>query len=283
MESWKSELPFYVIGHRNPDTDAICSAIGHAALLRLTGEPLATAARCGEITQRTAWVLQEAGIEAPVLIDDVRTTAGMMCRREVVKLSPNDTFLIAYQKMLRAGVRAVPVVDDGGLVMGILRYLDLLELLVPAETEGIAVRTVMVALKNMASTLHAEIAGSPCPDAEDEENLIILVGASSQNTVEKRLLQAQAEGTIDRFLVICGDRPYVHKLAIDFGVRALLITGGYGIDPELEQLAREKNICLLLAKQDTASCTTLIRCSRTVRNVLDDGFITVSAHEPVSV
>jgi manganese-dependent inorganic pyrophosphatase len=283
MESWKSELPFYVIGHRNPDTDAICSAIGHAALLRLTGEPLATAARCGEITQRTAWVLQEAGIEAPVLIDDVRTTAGMMCRREVVKLSPNDTFLIAYQKMLRAGVRAAPVVDDGGLVMGILRYLDLLELLVPAETEGIAVRTVLVALKNMASTLHAEIAGSPCPDAEDEENLIILVGASSQNTVEKRLLQAQAEGTIDRFLVICGDRPYVHKLAIDFGVRALLITGGYGIDPELEQLAREKNICLLLAKQDTASCTTLIRCSRTVRNVLDDGFITVSAHEPVSV
>jgi manganese-dependent inorganic pyrophosphatase len=283
MESWKSELPFYVIGHRNPDTDAICSAIGHAALLRLTGEPTATAARCGEITQRTAWVLQEAGIEAPVLIDDVRTTAGMMCRREVVKLSPNDTFLIAYQKMLSAGVRAVPVVDDDGRVMGILRYLDLLELLVPAETQGIAVRTVLVALKNMASTLHAEIAGAPCPAAEDEENLIILVGASSQDTVEKRLLQAKADGTIHRFLVICGDRPYVHKLAIDFGVRALLITGGYGTDPALEQLAREKNICLLLAKQDTASCTTLIRCSRTVRNVLDDGFITVSSREPVSV
>ena len=89
MESWKSDLPFYVIGHRNPDTDAICSAIGHAALLRLTGEPRATAARCGEVTQRTAWVLQEAGLEAPELIDDVRTTAGMMCRRDVVQLSPN--------------------------------------------------------------------------------------------------------------------------------------------------------------------------------------------------
>ncbi len=283
MESWKSELPFYVIGHRNPDTDAICSAIGHAALLRLTGEPTATAARCGEITQRTAWVLQEAGIESPVLIDDVRTTAGMMCRRKVVKLSPNDTFLIAYHKMLSAGVRAVPVVDESGQVMGILRYLDLLELLVPAETQGIAVRTVLVALKNMAATLNAEIAGAPCPVAEDEENLIILVGASSQDTVEKRLLQAKEEGKIDRFLVICGDRPHVHKLAIEFGVRALLITGGYQIDSALEERAREKNICLLLAKQDTASCTTLIRCSRTVRNVLDSGFITVSSHEPVSV
>jgi manganese-dependent inorganic pyrophosphatase len=47
-------LPFYVIGHKNPDTDAICSAIGYAALLRATGEERdAVAARCGEISQRT--------------------------------------------------------------------------------------------------------------------------------------------------------------------------------------------------------------------------------------
>lgn len=283
MNAWKSELPFYVIGHRNPDTDAICSAIGHAALLRLTGEPKATAARCGELTPRTSWVLQEAGIAPPILIDDVRTTAGMMCRRNVIQVSPHDTFLTAYQKMLSSGVRAVPVVDDEGHVMGILRYLDLLELLLPAETQGLAVRTVLVALKKMACTLQAETVGAPCPDSEDEENLIILVGASSQNTVEKRLLQAQEEGTVHRFLVICGDRPYVHNLAIEFGVRALLVTGGYHIDPELEKRAAEKNICVLLAKQDTASCTTLIRCSRTVRNVLDAGFLTVNASEPVSL
>jgi len=147
MNAWRSELPFYVIGHRNPDTDAICSAIGHAALLRLTGEPSATAARCGELTPRTAWVLEQAKIEAPILIDDVRTSAGMMCRRNVVQVAPDDTFLTAYQKMLSSGVRAVPVVDDYGHVTGILRYLDLLELLLPAETQGLAVRTVLVALK----------------------------------------------------------------------------------------------------------------------------------------
>ena len=84
-------MPFFVIGHRNPDTDAICSAIGHAALLRLTGEPTARAARCGELTPRTAWVLEEAGVEPPELIDDVRTTAGMMCRRDVVHGHPRDS------------------------------------------------------------------------------------------------------------------------------------------------------------------------------------------------
>lgn len=283
MDSSKAPLPFYVIGHRNPDTDAICSAIGHAAYLRLTGEETATAARCGELSQRTAWVLEQAGIEPPILVDDVRTTVGMIAHRRVVKLSPFDTFLVAYQKMQRAGVRAAPVVDEQGRVLGILRYLDLLELLVPAETEGIAVRTVLVSLKNMAATLHAEIAGADCPSCEEEENLIILVGASTIENVESRLQQAKADGTIHRYLVICGDRPHIHKLAVDFGVRAVLITGGYQIDPSLDAYAKEKHVSLLSAKQDTASCTTLIRCSRMVRNVLQEGFITVDSNEPVSV
>jgi manganese-dependent inorganic pyrophosphatase len=283
MEAWKTELPFYVIGHRNPDTDAICSAIGHAALLRLTGEPNAIAARCGELTPRTAWVLEQAKIAPPLLIEDVRTTAGMMCRRNVIKVTPDDTFLTAYQNMLSSGVRAVPVVDDDGKVKGILRYLDLLELLLPPETEGLAVRTVRVSLTKMADTLHATTGGAELPDTEEEENLIVLVGASSQDTIDKRLRKATQDGNINRFLVICGDRPYVHRLAIDFGARALLITGGYTIDPELEKLATEKGICILFAKQDTASCTTLIRCSRTVKNVLDEGFLCVSAAEPVSI
>nr|MCU0753000.1 DHH family phosphoesterase [Akkermansiaceae bacterium] len=87
-------LPFYVIGHKNPDTDAICSAIGYAALLRSTGEERdAIAARCGEISQRTKWVLERAGFEPPTLLTDVRTNAGMISHRKVIKVTTNDTFL----------------------------------------------------------------------------------------------------------------------------------------------------------------------------------------------
>ncbi len=61
--------PTYVIGHRNPDTDAICSAIGYAELLEATRIPDAVAARCGEFNARTAWVLEKAGVPAPRLLD----------------------------------------------------------------------------------------------------------------------------------------------------------------------------------------------------------------------
>lgn len=282
MDPTRPQIPFYVIGHLNPDTDAICSAIGNAALLRVTGDPNAIAARCGEIPPRTAWVLERAGVPEPPLVNDVRTTAGMICRRDVVQVKPGDTFLAAYRRMLASGVRCVPVVEGDDEVVGILRYLDLLELLLPGDSSGLAVRTVHVSLERIAVTLQAESVGAPMPEQNLDEDLIMLVGASSQSTVDRRLKSATKEGNAGRYLVVCGDRPVVQHYAIINGARALLVTGGNGVDPQLRQLAKEKGVVLLMCSQDTASCTTLIRCSRTVRHVMVREFEYVSENEPVS-
>jgi hypothetical protein len=69
-------MPVYVIGHRNPDTDSICSAIAYAHLLRQTHLPDAVAACCGEVNPRTQFVLSRAGVEPPRLVMDVRPTLG---------------------------------------------------------------------------------------------------------------------------------------------------------------------------------------------------------------
>jgi manganese-dependent inorganic pyrophosphatase len=277
------KFPFYVIGHKNPDTDAICSAIGYAALLRQVGEePAAIAARCGEISQRTKWVLEKAGIEVPQLVTDVRTNAGMIAHRKVIKLTVSDTFLTAYRRMLAAEIRCVPVEDEDGNLCGILRYFDLLRLLLPADTQGMSVRTVHASLAHIAETLQAESVGSNGSLPEIEEDLILLVGASSQATVAKRLKQAKTEGNVHRFLVLCGDRPIVQRYAIDHGARGLLVTGGNPVTPEIVQLARSKGVYVLRCATDTASASTLIRCSRTVRHVMERHFETVSPGEPVS-
>ena len=275
--------PFYVIGHKNPDTDSICSAIGHAALLRATGEqPTAIAARCGEVSQRTAWVLERAGVAEPLLVTDVRTTVGMICHPKVIKVSVSDTFLTAYRRMLAAQIRCVPVEDEQGALCGLLRYFDLLKLLLPEDTEGLSVRTVHVSLAKLADTLQAQSLGAVLPSPEFEEDLILLVGASSQATVEKRLKLALLENNIAKFLVICGDRPIIQRHAIDRGVRALLVTGENPVSGEILAHAARHGVVLLRCHQDTASASTLIRCSRTVRHVMEQKFETVSPAEPVS-
>ncbi len=275
--------PFYVIGHKNPDTDAICSAIGYAALLRAVGEePNAIAARCGEISQRTRWVLERAKLQAPVLVTDVRVNVGLICHRNVVKVTASDTFLTAYRRMLAADIRCVPVEDSQGNLCGVLRYIHLLKLLLPADTEGLSVRTVHVSLAKLADTLEAENLAATLPSDELEEDLILLVGASSQDTVNKRLQQAVKEGNVGKFLVICGDRPIVQRYAIDHGARALLVTGNNPIAPDIISYAKSKNVVVLRCNQDTASASTLIRCSRTVRHVMETQFQTVTANEPIS-
>ncbi len=274
---------FYVIGHKNPDTDAICSAIGYAALLRAVGEePNAIAARCGEISQRTKWVLERAGLDAPQLLTDVRVNAGMICHNKIIKVNISDTFLTAYRRMLAAEIRCVPVEDDDGNLCGILRYFDLLKLLLPADTEGLSVRTVHVSLAKLADTLGAESHGAMLPSPEFEEDLILLVGASSQSSIDKRLKQAIAEDNIGKFLVICGDRPIAQRAAIDHGARALLVTGENKISPEILVYAARKGVVVLTCHQDTASASTLIRCSRTVRHVMEKDFTTVNSTEPIS-
>lgn len=275
--------PFYVIGHKNPDTDAICSAIGYAAMLRAVGEvPDAVAARCGEISQRTKWVLERAKLDAPELITDVRVNAGMICHRKIIKVNIADTFLTAYRRMLGAEIRCVPVEDEEGNLCGILRYFDLLKLLLPADTEGLSVRTIHVSLAKLADTLQAESCGAPLPASEFEEDLILLVGASSQATVDKRLKQAAQDGNVGKFLVICGDRPIVQRYAIDHGARALLVTGGNPVSAEICAYAERKGVTVLRCNQDTASASTLIRCSRTVRHVMEKNFLTVGTAEPIS-
>ncbi len=273
--------PWYVLGHKNPDADAICAAIGHAAYLRATGDEEVVAARCGIVPPRVKLVLEQAGLPAPLLVDDVRPTAGSICRKSVVAVRQDDTFLMAYRLMVDHGVRAVPVLNNGGEVKGLLHFLDLLQLLLPAATDGRNVKLLHASLENIGATLGASDDFGPLPPGE-EEDLIMMVGASSQKTVGLRLKAAREEGNVGQYLVICGDRPFVHQQAIEYGARALLVTGGYKPAPEISALAKEKGIFVLCSPHDTATTVKLALCARKVRNIVSDDFMALASNQVVS-
>ncbi len=275
------KTPWYVMGHRNPDCDAICAAIGHAAYLQAVGETEVAAARCGEVPPRVARVLTMAGLPAPPLVDDVRPTAGSICRKSVVAVQEDDTFLKAYRLMVEHEVRAVPVLNHRGEVRGLLHFLDLLQLLLPPATDGGNVKLLRASLKNIALTLGASstfVGNAPI----EEEELIMMVGASSQENVRRRLEKARAEGKIGRYLVICGDRPSVHEQALETGSRALIVTSGYQPDPALVEEATRKGMVVLCSPHDTATTVKLALCAREVRNIISDDFMSLASNQVVS-
>ncbi|MGB2266070.1 MAG: DHH family phosphoesterase, partial [Akkermansiaceae bacterium] len=274
-------MPLYVIGHKNPDTDAICSAIGYADLLQKKGVVEAVPARCGSVPTRTAWVLDQVGMDKPLLLDDVSATAEMICRREVVKVSNEATFLEAYQLMLSEKVRSIPVVNSENQLCGLLKYLDLLQLLMPIETDAESVRRMIACPEKIAVTLDAEVEGAELKPKERE--IVQLVGASSVDTVQKRLRHASEVGDIESYVVICGDRPIIQRIAIESGVCMLVVTGGFDVAEDLIEAAKQKGVVILKCQQDTATASKLIRCSRMVSHALDDDIIRVMAHDTVRV
>ncbi|NBP80392.1 CBS domain-containing protein, partial [bacterium] len=249
-------MSLLVFGHRNPDTDAICSALAYAAYLRQTGHPDAAAACCGPPNKRTEYVLRAAGLAPPRLIMDVRPEAEDVCRRKTITARFGDAFFEAYERMREWDLRAIPVVDESRRVVGVLSVLELMELLFRDEGDPIKSRTVNTNLQKITEALGGSFQHAEDPLREDE--LLVMVGAMSADGFTARMQKFDK----DRVLVVCGDRPTIQLPAIEQGVRGLVITGGFELSSGLIELAKARGVSVILSPFDTVNTTTRIRCSQ---------------------
>ena len=121
-----------VIGHRNPDTDAICSAIGYAEFKRRTGMPEAVAARCGDTNDRIDFVLNTFGVPAPRFVANVSPTISDVMQRRILSVTPNATAAEALHLMDSSNIRILPVLDEERHCRGLLSLFKLSKFLFPA-------------------------------------------------------------------------------------------------------------------------------------------------------
>lgn len=264
-------MSLLVFGHRNPDTDAICSAIAYADFLRRTGRPEAMAACCGAPNKRTEYVLKAAGLPPPRIIMDVRPEAEDVCRRDTVTARFGDAFFEAYHRMREGDLRAIPVIDDGRRVVGVLSVLDLMELLFRDEGDPVKSRSVTTSLRKITEALGGSFQHTVEPDRRDE--LIVMVGAMSADGFTARMQQFDR----DRVLVVCGDRPTIQLPAIEQGVRAMVITGGFQLSPGLVELAALRGVSVILSPFDTVNTTTRIRSSQLIDPAVSRSVVTLPA------
>jgi len=255
-------MPIFVIGHRNPDSDAVCSAIGYAHYLQQTGRD-AEPACCGQVNARTQFALDQAGIPLPRLIMDVRPTAGQLCRKEFIKAESGESLFQVFNRMRSGNLRSVPVIDAGERFLGVLSLNKMLGFLLP-ETGGPEARHVR---SNLDLILDA--VGGTYQNAVEtaaESDFMVTVGAMSASTFSDRLTSFPAE----KVLMVTGNRPTIQKPAIDYGVRCLIITGGYQLQEDLLARAIEKGVTVICSPHDTASTTVLMKSARFVTDALLD-------------
>jgi manganese-dependent inorganic pyrophosphatase len=259
------------MGHKNPDTDAICSALAYADLLRQTRIPEAVAACCGPPNARTEWVLQTAGVVRPRLMSDVNLRAGDICRREVSTAKATDSVIEAYREMAAHSYRSLPVINGEGILTGMLALQDLLALLIPESDKGDSARQVTTSTDNVARILEADVVHLS-DNSEGEQDFLMMVAGSSEPVMQERISRLPKE----QLLIITGDRVGVQLHAVEAGVRCLVITSGFRPSEAIIHAAGKNGTSILVTDRDTASTTQLIRGARSIHSAVSTEFMSFS-------
>ena len=265
-----------VIGHRNPDTDAICSAIGYAEFKRRTGMEDAVAARCGDINDRIDFVLRSFGVPAPKFVADVSPKISDVMQRRILSVTPNATAAEALRLMDGKNLRILPVMDDEHKCRGLLSLFKLSKFLFPAVSQGANSREVRSSLNGLAKTLDGNLMVGFDADREDE--LILMIGAMGLESFAARLEKFPPE----KCCVIVGDRWDIQNVAIREGVRVLIVTGGTQAEAKTIEAARKRNVSVITSPHDTATTASLCRAAVAVRHVLNEAFLCFRENAPLA-
>lgn len=265
-----------VIGHRNPDTDAICSAIGYAEFKRRTGMAEAIAARCGDTNDRIDFVLKTFGVPAPKFVADVAPKVSDVMQRKILSVQPDSTAAEALQLMDEKNLRILPVMDGEQKCRGMLSLFKLSKFLFPAVNRAHNSREILSSLNNLASTLGGKVALGFEPEREDE--LILMIGAMREESFGARLEKFPPE----RLCVLVGDRDDIQSFAIRSGVRVLVVTGGGPVDLKTIEAARKNKVSVIVSPHDTATTASLCRAAVSVRHVLNEEFLCFRESAPLA-
>jgi manganese-dependent inorganic pyrophosphatase len=268
-----------VIGHRNPDTDAICSAIGYAEFKRRTGMAEAIAARCGDTNDRIDFVLNTFGVPAPKFVADVSPKISDVMQRRILSVRPDSTAAEALRLMDEKNLRILPVMDAEQKCRGLLSLFKLSKFLFPAVSRHPGQqnsREVLSSLSSLAQTLDGQLVVGI--DAEREDELILMIGAMGLESFAARLEKFPPE----KSCVIVGDRWDIQNVAIREGVRVLIVTGGIEVEPQTVEAARKKNVSVITSPHDTATTAALCRAAVCVRHVLNEEFLCFRENAPLA-
>ena len=270
------EKTVYIIGHKNPDTDAVVSAVGYARLKNLLGFDEYKAARAGHLNPQTRYIFEKFGIAKPEYIPDLLPKVKYFMQDNIETVEENVSVWEAIGRMEKTENRVMPVVDKDGKYLSLLHYSGfakgVLSILNPEKKHKFT-----TSIKLIQKTLNAQ----PIIVHEDEDKIFkasIHVGSSSDATFIKRLESHASEDIV----VIASDREDIHKICIEHKVKLLITTSGCVINKELRELAEKNGVSVIVSPYSTSPTSMLIAYSMPVSAMGDTEIHTVHINDTVA-
>lgn len=239
-----------VIGHKNPDTDSICSAICYANIKRcVTGENYQPG-RAGAVNEETQFVLKHFNVEAPEIIENVKTQVRDIEIRETAGVKKNLSLKKAWNIMQEANVVTIPAVTEEGLLEGLITVGDIAKSYMNVYDSSIL---------SKANTQYANI-------VETLEGAMIVGDETSYFSEGKVLIAAANPDMMEYYisrgdLVILGNRYESQLCAIEMDAACIIVCEGAAVSMTIKKLAQEHGCTVMTTPYDTFTAARLVNQS----------------------
>jgi manganese-dependent inorganic pyrophosphatase len=254
----EKEDHIYIVGHKNPDTDSICSAISYTYLKNhRAGVRKYMACRAGQINEETEFVLKHWHHEPPQYLPNVGTQVCDMDIDEAEGAPDDITIRIAWEYMKESQTVTLPVMADDGSLEGLLTVGDIANYYIDAYT-----KTIMSEAKTKYYDIAETINGTVVVGNEHGyfSKGKVMVGAAMPEHLA-RLMEPDD-------LVILSDREDSQKQAIENGASCIVVCLVEDISDEVRALA-EKHMCVVICtKFDTYTVARLINQSIPAKSLM---------------
>ncbi len=261
-----------IIGHKNPDTDSVCSAIAYAHFKNITDKRFLFApARAGKINEETRFVLQRFGVPVPNEIESLAATVSDLELRKPISVSVRDSIQTLAILMREEGVRTVPVVDDAGRFAGIVGLKD-------------------IARHYMDSVGFNDISGAPIGldiFVKTLDGRVISNTAKSEILAGKIVIASMQKGTLLNKvragdIVIIGDQQDIQMEIINAGCSAMIVTDGMPVGGEIISAAGVKKTLVISSPHDAFATVQLMTMSEPVSSIMNRSHPGVGLYTPIS-
>lgn len=240
----------HVVGHKNPDTDSICSAIAYA-YLKNAGQPGPyTPNRAGNINNETNFVLQYFDVEPPAYLEDVNVQMQDIDFRETTGVPDTISIRTAWQLMKEQDVVTLPIVQGGNKLEGLITINDIAKSYMDVFDNRI-LALARTPIGNLLDVLEGTlICGNPHARIVNGK---VLIGAADRNVPEASIEEDD--------LILVADREENQREAIEQGASCLIVCLNAKISPAIIALAKERQCNIITTYLDTYSAARMINQS----------------------
>lgn len=231
----------YVSGHRNPDSDSICSAIGYAYLMNAIHRYQAVPVRLGEVNRETEYILKTFHIETPMLLKTVKQKVEDLNYDKVTVFSKELTMKTAWSLMKQQNLKSAPILDDHGHLLGLLSTSNMIEGYMEKWDSGI-LKEAKTPIENVIDTLEATVLylNQDLKTVQGDIHIAAMRGEEAK----KRILPNDV-------IIVGGDREEAVLSLVEAQPSLIILTGSLTVDQEMLTVLKEKKISVISTSFNT--------------------------------